>query len=100
MNITNDIITAYIDSLYKSGNPQLMELRQFAEDKHIPIILKETESLLLNILWLIFSGVPLALQAVLNGALFCVTIVGIPFGMQCFKMAKLALMPFGSQVRG
>ena len=50
MNITNDIITAYIDSLYKSGNPQLMELRQFAEDKHIPIILKETESLLLNIL--------------------------------------------------
>ena len=57
-------------------------------------------SLLLNILWLIFSGVPLALQAVLNGALFCVTIVGIPFGMQCFKMAKLALMPFGSQVRG
>ena len=57
-------------------------------------------SLLLNILWLIFSGVPLALQAVLNGALFCITIVGIPFGMQCFKMAKLALMPFGSQVRG
>ena len=50
MNITNDIITAYIDSLYKSGNTQLMELRQFAEDKHIPIILKETESLLLNIL--------------------------------------------------
>lgn len=50
MNITNDIITAYIESFYKSGNPQLMELRQFAEEKHIPIILKDTESLLLNVL--------------------------------------------------
>lgn len=50
MNITNDIITAYIDSFYKSANPKLMELRQFAEEKHIPIILKDTEGLLLSIL--------------------------------------------------
>ena len=32
------------------------------------------------------------------GALFCVTVVGIPFGLQLFKMAKLSLMPFGAQV--
>lgn len=57
-------------------------------------------SLLLNILWLIFGGVPLAAGAALNGCLFCVTIIGIPFGKQCFKIAKLALMPFGSSVVG
>lgn len=56
-------------------------------------------SLLLNILWMIFSGIPLAIEAALIGCLFCVTIIGIPFGMQCFKLAKLALMPFGASVR-
>ncbi len=56
-------------------------------------------SLLLNILWMIFSGIPLAIEAALIGCLFCITIIGIPFGMQCFKLAKLALMPFGASVR-
>ena len=55
-------------------------------------------SLLANILWLIFSGVPLAAAAALNGLLLCITIVGIPFGLQCFKIARLALMPFGAVV--
>ena len=56
-------------------------------------------SLLLNIIWLVISGIPLALEAFLIGCIFCITIVGIPFGKQCFKIAKLALMPFGSEVR-
>lgn len=56
-------------------------------------------SLLLNALWLIFGGLPLAAVAIVDGLLFCVTIVGIPFGIQCFKQAKLALMPFGAEVR-
>lgn len=55
-------------------------------------------SLLLNILWIIFSGLPLALEAAAIGVVFCITIIGIPFGLQCFKIAKLALMPFGSNV--
>lgn len=55
-------------------------------------------SMLLNIIWLIVSGLPLALESVVIGALLCVTIVGIPFGLQQFKLAKLALMPFGSEV--
>lgn len=58
-----------------------------------------TGSLLLNILWLIFGGLPLAVTSCVNGLLFCVTIIGIPFGLQCFKQAKLALMPFGAEVR-
>ncbi len=56
-------------------------------------------SLIANIFWLILSGIPLALAATLNGVIFCCTIVGIPFGLQCFKIAKLSLMPFGATVR-
>ncbi|KAB1439622.1 YccF domain-containing protein [Candidatus Galacturonibacter soehngenii] len=55
-------------------------------------------SFLLNLLWIIFSGVPLALESLLMGLLCCITIIGIPFGLQHFKIAKLALMPFGSRV--
>lgn len=50
MNITNDIITAYIETLYKSENPELQALREFAEEKRVPIILKDTEGLLLNLM--------------------------------------------------
>ena len=55
-------------------------------------------SLLCNILWLIFGGFALAISAAIHGLIFCITIVGIPFGMQCFKFARLALTPFGSDV--
>ena len=55
-------------------------------------------SLLLNILWLILSGLPLAVEHAALGVLLCVRIVGIPFGLQHFKLAKLALMPFGAEV--
>ncbi len=55
-------------------------------------------SMLLNLIWLIFGGLALAAEAALNGLLLCITIIGIPFGLQCFKQARLALMPFGSEV--
>lgn len=55
-------------------------------------------SLLLNILWLLFGGFALAAESAVIGLVFCLTVVGIPFAMQCFKMAKLALMPFGASV--
>ena len=51
-----------------------------------------------NVLWVILSGIPLAVIAGLYGLLLCCTIIGIPFGKQCFKLAKLALMPFGASV--
>ncbi len=51
-----------------------------------------------NILWLVFGGLELAIFYVVIGLLFCITIIGIPFGRQCFKLASLALMPFGSNV--
>jgi uncharacterized membrane protein YccF (DUF307 family) len=55
-------------------------------------------SFIVNILWLIFSGFWLAVGHCVSGIILCVTIIGIPFGMQSFKLAKLALMPFGAQV--
>lgn len=55
-------------------------------------------SLLLNIIWLIISGLPMAAVSAVMGVLLCITIIGIPFGLQHFKLAKLALMPFGSGV--
>ena len=55
-------------------------------------------SLLLTIIWLLVSGLPLAIESALLGCLLCITIIGIPFGLQHFKIAKLALMPFGSVV--
>ena len=55
-------------------------------------------SVLMNILWLLFGGLPLAVASAIHGLILCVTIVGIPFGLQCFKMARLALAPFGADV--
>lgn len=58
-----------------------------------------TVSLLVNIIWLLVTGIPLALEQALLGCLLCITVIGIPFGLQEFKLAKLALMPFGSKVK-
>ncbi len=55
-------------------------------------------SFLLNIIWILVSGLPLALEHLALGLLLCVTVIGIPFGLQQFKLAKLALMPFGAEV--
>ncbi|MDO4806876.1 MAG: YccF domain-containing protein [Coriobacteriales bacterium] len=55
-------------------------------------------SLVANIVWVIVIGFWEALAYAMAGALFCLTVVGIPFGLQLFKMAKLSFMPFGAQV--
>ncbi len=57
-----------------------------------------TVSLLLNILWILFSGIELAIAHIICGLILCITIIGIPFGMQHFKLAKLAILPFGASV--
>ena len=51
---------------------------------------------LLNVLWAVFGGgFILALEYLLAGVVCCLTVIGIPFGVQCFKLAGLALFPFG-----
>lgn len=54
--------------------------------------------LFFNIIWIIFFGWELALGHLITGLLFCITIIGIPFGLQHFKLAKLGLIPFGAKI--
>ncbi|MGD8346162.1 MAG: YccF domain-containing protein [Lysobacterales bacterium] len=56
-------------------------------------------NLLLNIIWLIFGGFLIVIGYLLGSLLLCITIIGIPFGVQCFKLAGLAAAPFGREVR-
>jgi uncharacterized membrane protein YccF (DUF307 family) len=54
---------------------------------------------LLNILWVVFGGgLVIFLEYLLAGLLLCLTIVGIPFGIQCFKIGALGLWPFGTDL--
>lgn len=53
---------------------------------------------LLNILWILIFGWELAVTSCILGLLWCITIIGIPLGLQFFKFAKIALLPFGAQV--
>ncbi len=57
-----------------------------------------TASFLLNVAWFLLSGAELALGNFMIGLVLCVTIIGIPFGRQFFKIASLALAPFGATV--
>lgn len=50
-----------------------------------------------NILWLILGGILVALMYYAAGILLCITIIGIPFGFQLFKLGTYALWPFGVQ---
>ena len=53
-----------------------------------------------NILWFIFGGLLGGLAWIFAECIWCITIVGIPFGKQFFKMARLSFMPFGASVIG
>lgn len=55
-------------------------------------------SVLMNILWIFCGGIWIALTHLAFGVLLCITVIGIPFGMQHFKLAGLALTPFGKTV--
>ncbi|HTJ14783.1 MAG TPA: YccF domain-containing protein [Dinghuibacter sp.] len=55
-------------------------------------------NLLGNIVWMVFGGFFAAMGYMIGGFLLCCTLVGIPFGVQCFKLAYLVLWPFGKQV--
>lgn len=52
-------------------------------------------STLMNVLWIFCGGIWIALTHLVTGAVLCITVIGIPFGLQHFKMAGLALTPFG-----
>jgi len=51
-----------------------------------------------NLIWLIFGGLMAALGYFLGGIVLCITVIGVPWGLQCFKLAGLVLWPFGRKV--
>ena len=52
-----------------------------------------------NIIWILLCGLYICIMEGITGVLFCITICGIPFGLQHFKLAKLALAPFGTTIQ-
>ena len=55
-------------------------------------------SILMNILWIFLGGIWISLSHLAFGLLLCITVIGIPFGIQHFKLAGLALAPFGKEI--
>ena len=55
-------------------------------------------SVFMNVIWILLGGIWICLSHLVFGLLLCITIIGIPFGMQHFKMAALALAPFGKTI--
>lgn len=53
---------------------------------------------LLNLIWVVFGGLMIAIEYLISSMLMMITIVGIPFGLQTIKLAKLALWPFGTDI--
>ena len=52
-----------------------------------------------NVFWILFGGLWLAILWGMCGVLLCMTVIGIPFGVQCFKIAGLAFLPYGRRVK-
>lgn len=55
-------------------------------------------NIFMNILWLLLGGIIVVVAHLLFGLVFCITIIGIPFGLQHFKLAQIAVTPFGREI--
>lgn len=53
---------------------------------------------IMNVIWWFLGGFVIALSHLMWGVIFCITVIGIPFGMQHFKLMMLALFPFGKTI--
>jgi uncharacterized membrane protein YccF (DUF307 family) len=58
----------------------------------------KTTSIILNVFWIFLFGWELAVASAILGVIFCITLIGIPFGLQWFKFALLGLFPFGGEI--
>ncbi len=70
----------------------------FGRDSRVNVRASGCLYILMNVIWLLFGGICIALTHALFGLLLCITIIGIPFGMQHFKLTAIALNPFGRDI--
>ena len=61
-------------------------------------VIEPERDFLLNVVWFVFAGWWLAIGHVVIGVLQCVTLIGIPFGIQHFKLAAISFAPVGREV--
>lgn len=59
---------------------------------------RDEMNILLNIIWVVFGGVMIAIEYAISSVLMMITIIGIPFGLQTLKLAILSLWPFGTNI--
>ena len=96
-----DFLAGVICCITIIGIPVGLQLFKFAGFVLLPFGKKVTTQnvtgfkTVINIIWAIFGGVEMALGYLLTGLLFCITIIGIPFGKQYFKMARFVITPLG-----
>lgn len=56
-------------------------------------------SFIVNIIWIVTCGWEMCIAYLIAGLIFCCTVIGIPFGKQFFKLARLSLLPFGADIK-
>jgi uncharacterized membrane protein YccF (DUF307 family) len=76
----------------------LLALCPFGKEVHTSPQAGGCLSILMNILWILLGGIWISLSHLVFGIVLCITIIGIPFGKQHFKLAGLALAPFGKTI--
>jgi uncharacterized membrane protein YccF (DUF307 family) len=75
-----------------------MALWPFGRDTRVDVRASGCIYILMNVIWLLTGGIWIALSHAFFGVLLCITIIGIPFGMQHFKLTAIALSPFGRDI--
>ena len=70
----------------------------FGRDTRVDVRASGCLYILMNILWLLTGGLWIALTHAIFGLILCITIIGIPFGLQHFKLTSIALSPFGRDI--
>jgi uncharacterized membrane protein YccF (DUF307 family) len=75
-----------------------LALWPFGRDTRVHVRASGCLYVLMNILWLLTGGLWIAATHAIFGLLLCITIIGIPFGLQHFKLTAIALSPFGRDI--
>lgn len=75
-----------------------MALWPFGRETRVDVRASGCLYIIMNLIWLLTGGIWIALSHAFFGALLCITIIGIPFGLQHFKLTAIALSPFGRDI--
>jgi uncharacterized membrane protein YccF (DUF307 family) len=75
-----------------------LALWPFGRDTHVHDRASGCLYIIMNVIWLLCGGIWIAVTHAIFGLILCITIIGIPFGLQHFKLAAVALNPFGRDI--